>query len=73
MRYERILAEIGHGRNTNRAGKNANTTGGRKAGEISKLAFLRELFETKWGNRPQIVSLHVNSRSPGTVPAEAYS
>jgi hypothetical protein len=37
-------------------GINANTTGGRKAGEISKLAFLRDLFETMWGNYPQIVS-----------------
>jgi hypothetical protein len=37
-------------------GRNANTTGGRKEGEISKLAFLRDLFETEWGNRPQIVS-----------------
>jgi hypothetical protein len=29
-------------------GRNANTTGGRKAGEISKRALLRDLFETKW-------------------------
>jgi hypothetical protein len=37
-------------------GRNANRTGGRKAAEISELAFLRDLFKTKWENRPQIVS-----------------
>jgi hypothetical protein len=42
MRYERILAET-----QTRQGRNANTTGGRKGGESSKLAFLRHLFETK--------------------------